>query len=85
VKKLHQRGENKARGLLCRRVAVATGMKSSRKGLGMDLGLLMSDQPVRHIKINLLLVRNNVCVSYSLVIFGAGRQHDGKKAANLQH
>ncbi len=57
-----------------------------RKGFGrsspqfwMDLGLLMSDQPVRHIKIYLLLARNNVCVSYSLVIFGVGLEHGRKK------
>ena len=45
----------------------------------MDLGLLMSDQPVRHIEIYLLLARNNVCVSYSLVIFGVGLEHGRKK------
>ena len=57
-----------------------------RKGFGrsspqfyMDLGLLMSDQPVRHIEIYLLLARNNVCVSYSLVIFGVGLEHGRKK------
>ena len=51
----------------------------------MDLGLLMSDPPVRNIKINLLLARNNVCVSYSFVIFGVGRQNDGRKPQNLRH
>jgi hypothetical protein len=45
----------------------------------MDLGFLMSDPPVRGIKINLLLARINICVSYSLVIFGVDRQHDGEK------
>jgi len=63
VKKLHQRGENKARGLLCRRVAVAKGIKiAEKKGLGMDLGLLMSDYPERDTVINLFLVRINIFV-----------------------
>ena len=51
----------------------------------MDLGFLMSDPPVRNIKINLLLARNNVCVSYSFVIFDVGRQNDGRKPQNLRH
>ena len=46
----------------------------------MDLGFLMSDPPVRGIKINLFLARINIFVSYSLVIFGVDQQHDGEKS-----
>jgi hypothetical protein len=44
----------------------------------MDLGLLMSDSPERNTKINLFHARINIFVSYNLVIFIAGRQHEGR-------
>jgi hypothetical protein len=50
-----------------------------REGFHGFLGFLMSDPPVRDIKIYLFLTRINVFVSYSLVISGVGRQHDGEK------
>ena len=51
----------------------------------MDLSLLMSDSPEGNTQINLLLARINIFVSYSLVIFGVGRQNDGRKPQNLRH
>ena len=45
----------------------------------MDLSILMSDSPERDTQINLFLARIYIFVSYSLVIFIVGRQHDGKK------
>ncbi len=51
----------------------------------MDLSLLMSDSPERDTQINLFLARINIFVSYSLVIFIVGRQHDGKKNSHLWH
>ena len=62
------------------------GQKTASCDIGaLDADFLMSDPPVRNIKINLFLTRINVFVSYSLVISGVGRQHDGEKTAILRH
>ena len=51
----------------------------------MYLSLLLSDSPEGNTQINLFLARINIFVSYNLVIFIVGRQHDGTENSHLWH